>query len=516
MLRPYQQQAVEAVYDKWREYRKVVYIAATGTGKSHVIGHIAAHEAQLGNRTLVLAHRDEIIRQNADKLKAGTGWGCGIEKAQEVSTSADMIVQGSIQTMSKPKRLERFVNGYFQVVIIDECHRSNAATYRRVIDHFANSRILGVSATANMRSDKKNLGEVYDCIAYEYPLKQAVKDKWLCKIIAQTLPIDIDLTQCRKVAGDFKDDELGSAIEPYLSEIARQMKPAIEQRKTVVFLPLIRTSLLFEQHLKDNGITCMHIDGKSKDRKEILQAFTDNKFQVLLNSCLLTEGWDMPSLSCVVILKPTQSKQAYFQMIGRGTRTSPDTGKENLLLLDFLWLTSTHSLVVRPAKLLARSEEVEEQMTKRMVKGGVFDLEDMEGLASGDVQAQREAKLARIIDLNKHRKAGTLDPLAHALVTHDEELQTYEATFQWHKEPATEKQVATLAKFKFDGSNMTKGFASALLDNLFKRIEKEMATPGQLGVLAKFKYTDLDQLSFKEASARIDEIAKNNWQRRDW
>lgn len=186
-------------------------------------------------------------------------------------------------------------------------------------------------------------------------------------------------------------DELGTALDPYLPQIAQEMKNAgLEERKTVVFLPLIKTSQKFCRLLNECGFRAAEVNGQSEDRSQILKDFDAGKYDVLCNSLLLTEGWDCPSVDCIVNLRPTKSRALYAQIVGRGTRLSPDTGKTDLLLLDFLWMTDRLELV-RPASLVTSSRDVAQKMTKMVEDAACpVDLEEVEHKASEEVVAERE------------------------------------------------------------------------------------------------------------------------------
>jgi len=512
-LRPYQQEMIEAVYEQWKTFQSCVVIAATGTGKSHAIAGIAGNEADYGNKVLILAQRGEIIEQNAKKLQLSTGHVCAIEKAEQTSIGSYLpIVHGSVQTMSNDKRLQKFSRDHFQVIIQDEVHHANSATHRKIYDYFSTARRVGFTATANMRSDKKNLGEVFEALAYEYPLKKAIEDGYLCKIVAQTIPINIDLTQCKKVAGDYNAGELGDAIDPYLEQVAGKLREIAFDRKIVIFVPLIRTSLLMTDFMRKAGFSAEHIDGKSADRKELLRGFHDNRFSCLINSSLLLEGWDQPDVDCICVLRPTQSKQLYFQAIGRGTRLHP--GKENLLLVDPLWLTAKHHLVTTPVHLVAESEEIAERMQEKAKAGGCMDIEDMEQSVKQDMMHERESKLARYLDANKHKRSKTIDPLAWGIITHDDNIIDHAPVWGWEKQPATDKQIAMLEKAGFDAVSMTKGYASKIIDGLMKRRESELATAKQVNLLVKNGYGNAATFSFEQANKTIDWLSENRWNKR--
>ena len=189
-------------------------------------------------------------------------------------------------------------------------------------------------------------------LAYEYTLPKAIKEGYLSPIKALTIPLKIDMSSVSVQAGDFKASDISTALDPYLQGIAEEMKKYCQDKKTVVFLPLVKTSQKFRDLLNENGFRAAEVNGDSQDRAEILKDFDSGKYNVLCNSMLLTEGWDCPSVDCIVVLRPTKVRSLYCQMVGRGTRLSPETGKNHLLLLDFLWHTERHELC-HPASEIA-------------------------------------------------------------------------------------------------------------------------------------------------------------------
>lgn len=337
-LRPYQQEARAAIENEWQRVDRTLLVLPTGCGKTIVFTAVAADAVRGGGRVLILAHRGELLDQAADKLSRATGLGCSVEKAeQSCRDSWYRVTVGSVQTLMRETRLAVFPADYFSHIIVDEAHHVLSDGYQRVLEHFSGAKVLGVTATPD-RGDRRNLGAFFETLAYEYKLTSAIKDGFLCRISAQTIPLSLDLTGVGVQNGDFKAGELGTALDPYLGQIADEMAKTCAGRKTVVFLPLIATSRKFTRLLAERGMNAMEVNGESRDRAEVLAAFdAAGPGAVLCNSMLLTEGWDCPSVDCIVVLRPTKVRSLYCQMVGRGTRLSPETGKQDLLLLDFLW-----------------------------------------------------------------------------------------------------------------------------------------------------------------------------------
>ncbi|MDU4411659.1 MAG: DEAD/DEAH box helicase, partial [Streptococcus sp.] len=296
-LRPYQEEARAKVQQEWKEGRKrTLLVLSTGCGKTIVFSKIIEERVKMGERVLVLAHRSELLEQASDKLMTATGLGTALEKAENTSIGSWFrVVVGSVQTMQREKRLSQFPPNHFDTIVIDEAHHAISDGYQRVLEHFGEANVLGVTATPD-RGDMRNLGSYFDSLAYEYPLVDAIKSGYLSKITAITIPLELDLSTVSQQGGDFKASEIGTALDPYLEQIADEMVKQCKDRKTVVFLPLVKTSQKFRDILNAKGFKAAEVNGESKDRAEILEDFDKDKYNVLCNSMLLTEGWDCPTV----------------------------------------------------------------------------------------------------------------------------------------------------------------------------------------------------------------------------
>ena len=510
-LRPYQQQARDAIHAEWENgHTRTLLVLPTGTGKTIVFASVAADQVRAGDRVLILAHRGELLEQAADKLQRSTGLVSAVEKAE--STCLDSwfrVVVGSVQTLQRTARLERFPQDYFGTIIIDEAHHAITDGYRRILDYFDHAMVLGVTATPD-RGDMRNLGEVFDSLAFEYKLTDAIKEGYLCKIMAQTIPLQLDITSVAMSGGDYAVGDLGTALDPYLEQIAAEMARRCKSRKTVVFLPLIKTSQKFRDLLNTYGFRAAEVNGQSDDRRQVLADFDAGKYNVLCNSMLLTEGWDCPSVDCVVVLRPTKVRSLYSQMVGRGTRLSP--GKTDLLLLDFLWMTDKHELC-RPADLVCEDRTVARQMTEHLAETGCpEDIEEAAAQASEDVVAQREEALAKQLEEQRRKKAKLVDPLQYEMSIQAEDLAGYVPAFGWEAGPPSEQQTAALEKLGIlPDAVESAGKAALLLDRLNKRRDEGLTTPKQIRCLEKYGFQHVGTWSFETARHMIDRIAAQGW-----
>ena len=510
-LRPYQQAARDAIHTEWENGQtRSLLVLPTGTGKTIVLASVAADQVRAGDRVLILAHRGELLEQAADKLQRSTGLVSAVEKAE--STCLDSwfrVVVGSVQTLQRTARLERFPQDYFGTIIIDEAHHAITDGYRRILDYFSGAKVLGVTATPD-RGDMRNLGEVFDSLAFEYKLTDAIKEGYLCKIMAQTIPLQLDITSVTMSGGDYAVGDLGTALDPYLEQIAAEMAQSCKSRKTVVFLPLIKTSQKFRDLLNTYGFRAAEVNGQSDDRRQVLADFDAGKYNVLCNSMLLTEGWDCPSVDCVVVLRPTKVRSLYSQMVGRGTRLSP--GKTDLLLLDFLWMTDKHELC-RPADLVCEDRTVARQMTEHLAETGCpEDIEEAAAQASEDVVAQREEALAKQLEEQRRKKAKLVDPLQYEMSIQAEDLAGYVPAFGWEAGPPSEQQTAALEKLGIlPDAVESAGKAALLLDRLNKRRDEGLTTPKQIRCLEKYGFQHVGTWSFEAARRMINRIAAGGW-----
>ena len=523
-LRPYQQEALTAIINEWERVNSTLLVLPTGCGKTIVFAKIAEKQVFDGKRVLILAHRGELLEQASDKIYRSCHLLCATEKAEKTCLDKpNRVVVGSVQSMANLKRLSKFDTNYFDTIIIDEAHHAVSKSYQKILQHFPNAKILGVTATpdraedANQKKENYALRGVFESCAYEYSLHQAINDGYLCSIKTETIPLKIDLSRVHISAGDFKENEIADVLEPYLEQIADKIIEKCEDRKTVVFLPLIRTAQTFRDILNQRGFPAEEINGESVNRGEILEKFEAGKYKVLCNSMLLTEGWDCPSVNCVVILRPTKVRALYSQMVGRGTRLCD--GKENLLLLDFLWHSTRHNLC-HPADIFTNDPEKAQRMTDKIsTSEEAQDLLDIEKEVEEEIEEEnsggkteadaREESLAKTIAENAYKQGKMLDGLDYDL-SFDRIFDSYEEV---DDSPPTERQKEILLKNGFDPEKQSidRNLAFQIISLIIERSRKGLASAKQLKMLKQKGFQHVERWTYQQAGEIMKILAENHW-----
>jgi superfamily II DNA or RNA helicase len=485
---------------------------ATGTGKTIVAADITKSAAGKKKRVLFLAHTNELIEQAGVKISRYADIEYATEKAELTAHETKCyLVVASVQSLSNPKRLARFSKDFFDLIITDEVHRGASDSYVRIYDYFKKAKLLGLTATP-FRSDDRSLGDVYDKVSFDYGLEQAIDEGYLVPIRSETIPLKIDISGVGQSGGDFKKSDLGDAIAVVFDAVAKELVDRASDRKICIFLPVITASKKFVDVLNAHGFNAKHVDGKSKDRKELLEWFEGvGPGGVICCSSLLTEGWDCPSVDCVVDLTPTRSTLRYIQKIGRGTRLSPETGKVDLYVPDFLWHCSTHNLC-HPACLVAETEEVAEKMVQIQEKGGVKDLQLLEEEAHKELVSEREDALAQALKSFTGASNKKFDPVLQSVSLVDDSLVGWRAETKGEAKPATAEQIAYLERNNFDASGWQSGYAKRVIDIMKKRSEQGLCTPRQVRCLLKNGFPKAHNFTKEKAGLEMDKLGKK-WDR---
>jgi superfamily II DNA or RNA helicase len=480
-LRPYQQRCVDAVEAGWERFQRQLLVAATGAGKTIMFSHLAQRQS---GQTLILAHRDELLEQAAQKLHAATGIIASIERGGQSALPSHSCVVASVQTMRR--RLKKWQPAQFELIICDEAHHSLSPEWQQVLSYFTQCpRILGVTATPD-RGDKKQLGGFYQNVAAEINLLDLVRDNYLAPMLCQRLEVELTLSSL-KGRKEWSAQDGGDAISPRLEALAAATAEKIWDRKTMVFLPLCSTSEAFAAALCRHGIEARHVDGYDDDRRQDVKRWfaASGPGTAVCNAMLWTEGYDNPSIDCIAPYRPMKSRALYAQCIGRGTRLHP--GKDHLLILDPLWLTADHNLC-RPADIFTGSALHRDALQAQLDLG--MDLLEAEEAAEKTVAESLERQLREA--QKKKAPKGLVDPLIYCLSIRDGDLADWQPTMDWHNEPVPDDVRKTLEACNLwaDGENTCHGYAAALLERVADRKALGLASPKQVMLLKKLGHAN--------------------------
>lgn len=534
-LRPYQSEALyggrgyPGIYSSLRQRRSTLLDLATGTGKTVVFAKTVADFVGESRRALVIAHRKELIVQAFEKIRRTTHispWDMGIEMASRRADRRHQVVVGSVQTMTA-RRLERFAPDHFGLIVIDEAHHAVSKTYSRILDRFSGAKRLGVTATPD-RQDRQRLGRVFESVAYRYPLPDAISDGWLVPITSQMV-IDqrLDLRKVRRTAGDFNLGDLARVMEQQrnLDLVARGVVDRAGARPTLIFcVSVAQAQALAERINLLRPGKAAAVDGTtaSERRRGVLRRFEAGHYQYLCNCALFTEGVDIPSIACVAIARPTESRALYSQMIGRGTRLlgltlqeSIERGKPDVLVLDFVGATGTHELVTVGDILGERRQEERGEQVESEEDGGPIEMVDQEEVAKvGRIEDFDPASLAALQAVQYH----VIDAFALVGVQ-------YQPRRTLSTPPAHAEQLRTLVDCGVDAAKGQFGrlqhgrpleheifdeqSAAELIEAIQARRKAGMATVKQAKQLKKFGFNP--DVTFQVASQAMEQLAKNRW-----
>ncbi len=365
-LRDYQTQALEAVEMNRSRINRQLIALATGCGKTIIFAHLPR---LIGARkTLVLAHREELLNQAKDKMQAvNPDLNIEIEQAdRRASPLFSDVVIASVATIGRKgsPRLEALRPELFDLIVVDEAHHSIASSYRTIFDHFhvfedPRKLLVGVTATPN-RGDKVGLSEVYQDIVFKRDIREMIEAGWLCPIVAYRIKTHTDLSGVRISHGDFVDSDLSEAVntDDRNSLAVDAYRAYCEGRRALVFCVDKEHTIDMAETFRKAGIECGVVlgDTPAEERAATLQALADGKIKVVANCMVLTEGYDLPTLSAIIMARPTKSGLLYTQCIGRGTRIHPE--KRDVIIIDLTDNSTKHTLVSLPS-LFGLSSEFE-------------------------------------------------------------------------------------------------------------------------------------------------------------
>lgn len=541
-LRDYQAWVVGDACELFQKPESGLIVAATGLGKtilfSEIVNRLCDHPWK---RALVLAHREELVHQAADKIHRITGHRPDIEMASdhaEIGLMKSRVVVASKDSIAH--RLAKYRPNEFHLLVIDEAHHAVARRYRTIIDHFRDRnpdiRVLGVTATPD-RADERKLGKVFGNVIADLNVLFGVKNGWLVDIHAKPVFIDsVDLSVCRKSKGDFNVEDLDRALT--------HMKPVwgmadaacnlLGDKKTLFFCVTIAHAEMMTNVLnRMKPGTAEMVTGKTpKDqRQEVLRRFRDGTTRRLVNVGVFTEGFDEPSIEAIAMCRPTMSRALYAQMLGRGTRVLPgviehatsieerldliaESAKPRLEVLDFVGNSAKHKLVTAIDILGdGADDEVLEIARELAAERDQPTLEVIE--EAKKTAAEREAeriakqreKLRQIRGKTTYTVGKAVDPFAV--------MDIKPARVPgWHQgKPATEAQIATLKKFGIEPpKDIGLSHASQLIDEAISRARNGKPSFKQAKILKRFGF-NASEMTFEQASSAIGRLAANGWKR---
>jgi superfamily II DNA or RNA helicase len=527
-LRPYQLEAVDAIRSALTVHRSTLLVLATGLGKTVTFGEVAKRVAARGKRSLVLAHRGELLEQAAVTLRR-FGLSVGVEQAErrvDVAALPDVVV-ASVQTL-QPKRLARFAPDTFRLVIVDEAHHATATSYRAVLDHFGDAKVLGVTATPD-RGDGVGLKAVFESVAFTMDIREGIAGGWLAPLELRSVVVDeLDLTAVIQRAGDFAVGDLERELtrDVVLHGIAAPLAELRAGRQTLVFTAGVAQAHALADLLGHYGVRAAAVDGAmtAGDRAALLARYRTGELEVVCNCALWTEGFDAPETSCIALARPTRSRALLTQMIGRGTRLYPE--KAACLVLDFEPQRAGSIRLASPAEVLA-GKELPDPLLARLLARSRVGTGELSALIEGArIELQQEAleqlavqRRAREEQARQIREQGVayaaprLDLRTLLDATADNDVGCWRPDTK--SRPATPAQLNTLRASGINApDSITSAEATRLIGVLNERRARGLCTLKQARKLAALGLRD--DVTFEDARVAFDAIANNRWKPPAW
>lgn len=329
VLRPYQIACKHAILESLFRHQSTLVEMATGLGKTVIFSHVA-HEWP--GRVLVIAHRDELIRQAAEKIQHITGDQVAVEMGRERAEDSlygTKVTVASIQTLARASRRSRFHPDHFSLIIIDEGHHAAAITYREVLAHFPGAKRLFVTATPK-RGDDVALESICESVAFQYGIEPAIEDGWLVPVRQTVVKVEgLDFSKARTVAKDFNAGDLERILteEAPLHSMVSSAHQLIGPSQALWFCVSVAhakaTANVLARYAGQDAVAFLSGDTPKEERVAVVKQYKLGNIQHLLNCALFLEGFDAPNTAAIVMGRPTKSLSLYMQVLGRGTRTLP-------------------------------------------------------------------------------------------------------------------------------------------------------------------------------------------------
>jgi len=544
ILRPYQKDAVEAIFEEFKEARSTLCVLPTGTGKTQIFSEVI--KRNLPGRAMVIAHRGELIYQAAKRIES-FGIGTSIEMAALAASTTfwnqTPVVVSTVQTQKAGKdggRMTKFAPNDFTLLVIDEAHHATSKSYREVIKYYSQNpklKVLGVTATPD-RTDEKALGQVFGSVAYDYEILDAINDGYLVPITQKIVEIEsLDFSGIKTVAGDLNGGELSELMEreKNLQGIASASLQMVGDKRTLVFTASVRQAEMlaeiFNRH-KPGLASWVCGETPKEDRAALLRDFSEGRIQIVCNCGVLTEGFDNPGVEVVVQARPTKSRCLYSQMVGRATRPLPGvvdghdiddpkvridaiaaSAKPVCLVIDFVGNSGKHKLMTSADILGGKlSDEVLERANKKAKDGQVrmdqalieAEKEEAEEIERRRLEAEEAQR--RLEARRGHLKAKATFSVRTINPFDVLDIQPARARGWDEGKVLTQKQMDFLLRQKIDPSEMTYSQAKQTLNTLFYRLHNNLATLKQVSLL-KSRGINGVNLTMEQATVEIKKIA---------
>lgn len=565
--REYQDKALAGILFAFQQNQSPLIVMATGTGKTHVIANTI--QAVRPKRAMVLAHRDELIWQAKSKIEQITGLSVAVEKAgYQASTDlfgrADVIVS-SIQTQVSGKvgnrRYKKFDPDTFGLLVADEAHHSVSHSWTEAIAHYRqnpNLHVLGVTATAD-RADNESLGKVFDTVAFEYGILDAINDGYLVPVTQQFFRVEsIDLSHVKTTCGDLNEGQLARIVETE-ENILGICQPSLEvmfalppkslndvpvpqwrdflislrrtPRRTIMFCVSVAQaemcSKIFERAM--DGVEWVCGKTRDEDRKAILKRFSMGETHVVCNCSVLGEGYDNPAVEVIVMARPTKSRGLYTQFVGRSTRPLPGTvdglrtaeerkaaiaasKKPFTRIIDFVGNSGKHKLiycsnilggnVTEEAAEIANAKAIESGSPKLIMvsmTNAQLELDKKREEERKRLEAEKDAEKARIMAKSKYH-VQDVDPFNSKDV-----MKISGSTWARDGKQFSPPQAAILTKLKVDMAKISYVQGQAIISDY-----KSKPTKGQIRKMISLGLSESDWkgLDLRDASQLIDRKIK--------
>lgn len=515
-FRDYQLDASRSILQTWQQHRSCIATVATGGGKTLIAAGTSKYLVDKGSRVLFLANRNELCTQPLGAFR-DQGMIAALEKAESKAPLSASVVIGSVQTLTRRARLERFPRDHFTHIFADEAHGALAESWKRIFSHFDSAKVCGITATP-FRADGKALSEIFETEAYRKDLFDLVDEGYLVDpdhVEKLSTAVSLANVRIRRTpeGKDFDAADAADAIAPYFQAIARELKERFSDRHILAFLPLVASSEKFVQACLAEGVNAVHVDGEDPQRDQKLQAFREGRITVLSNANLLHTGVDLPVCDATLNLRPTKSKVLYTQIVGRSTRTAPGTidgletvedrlraiaasKKPHSIIIDPLWLSMEHDLV-SPSFLIAADQELAEEMEKATSGKESYSLREIER----NIQFEREEAIRRKLEAAARFRHGMLSAEYFAAATHDHELVNWTPVYAWEKRARPSNFTKTLlSNAGIDPDTVeTEAYARKIMQAIGKRRYRKLA---EIRDLAGLEGDDIWSLTRAQAWAR--------------